>query len=181
MQYLVSGYANWYAKRHRRPDHLTQGRFKAALVEDESYFWTVNRHVPQPGTGEAGLGRASGRLAVVKLSGYARRRDRVEWVAYEAVYSAWQGEMGGSQPEAAYRRFVEKGLATMPEDPFREAVGGWRLGSRKFVDRVRAGMTLPRHPDAVPAARRLACYDYRAVLAADSSGRSHPPQLPFAP
>ena len=45
MQYLVSGYANWYAKRHRRPGHLTQGRFKAALVEDESYFWTVSRYV----------------------------------------------------------------------------------------------------------------------------------------
>ncbi len=74
--------------------------------------------------------------------------------------------MGGSHPEAAYRRFVEKGLATMPEDPFREAVGGWLLGSPKFVDRVRAGMTSPRHPDAVPAARRLAGYDYRAVLAA---------------
>ena len=27
-------------------------------------------------------------------------------------------------------------------------------------------MTLPRHSDAVPAAHRLACYDYRAVLAA---------------
>ena len=27
-------------------------------------------------------------------------------------------------------------------------------------------MTLPKHPDAVPAARRLACYDYRTVLAA---------------
>jgi len=74
--------------------------------------------------------------------------------------------MGGSHPEAAYRRFVEKGLATMPEDPFREAVGGWLLGSPKFVDRVRAGMTLPRHPAAVPAARRLAGYDFRAVLAA---------------
>ncbi len=54
----------------------------------------------------------------------------------------------------------------MPDDPFREAVVGWLLGSPKFVDRVRAGMTLPRHADAVPAARRLACADYRAVLAA---------------
>ena len=74
--------------------------------------------------------------------------------------------MGGSNPETAYRRFAEEGLAAMPEDPFREAVGDWLLGSPKFVDRVRAGMTLPRHPAAVPAARRLAGYDYRAVLAA---------------
>ncbi len=28
MQYLVSGYANWHAKRHRRPGHLTQGASK---------------------------------------------------------------------------------------------------------------------------------------------------------
>ena len=44
MQYLVSGYSNWHAKRHRRPGHLTQGRYKAALVEDERYFWTVSRY-----------------------------------------------------------------------------------------------------------------------------------------
>ena len=37
MQYLVSGYANWYTKRHRRPGHLTQGRFKAALIEDGEF------------------------------------------------------------------------------------------------------------------------------------------------
>jgi hypothetical protein len=70
-----------------------------------------------------------------------------------------KAQVGFGHPEAAYRRFVEEGLATMPEDPFREAVGGWLLGSPKFVDRVRAGMTLPRHPDAVSDARRLACYD----------------------
>ena len=69
--------------------------------------------------------------------------------------------MGGSHPEAADRRFVDKGLATMPEDPFRQAFFGPLLGNPKFVDRVRAGMTLPRHPDAVPAARRLACDDYQ--------------------
>ena len=45
--------------------------------------------------------------------GYARRRERVGWLAYEAIYSAWQGEMGGGHPEAAYRRFVEKGLASI--------------------------------------------------------------------
>jgi hypothetical protein len=54
----------------------------------------------------------------------------------------------------------------MPEDPFREAVGGWLLGSPKFVDRVRAGMTLPSLPDAIPAVRRLGCYSCQAVQAA---------------
>jgi len=167
MQYLVSGYANWYTKRHRRPGHLTQGRFKAALVEDERYFWTVSRYVHlNPVRGKRPLAAHPADWPWSSYPGYARRRDRVGWVAYEAIYSAWQGEMGGSHPEAAYRRFIAEGLATMPEDPFREAVGGWLLGSPKFVERVRAGMTSPRNPAAVPAARRLAGYDYRAVLAA---------------
>ena len=36
MHDLLSGYANWYAKRHQRTGHLFQGRFRAGLVEDES-------------------------------------------------------------------------------------------------------------------------------------------------
>ena len=29
MQYLLRGFADWYAKRHQRTGHLFQGRFKA--------------------------------------------------------------------------------------------------------------------------------------------------------
>jgi hypothetical protein len=45
--------------------------------------------------------------------------------------------VGGSDPEAAYRRFVEAGLAEPPENPLRHAVHGWLLGSKEFVDRIR--------------------------------------------
>jgi REP element-mobilizing transposase RayT len=45
MQYLASGYADWHAKRQRRPSCLTQDRFKAALVENERCFWTVSRYI----------------------------------------------------------------------------------------------------------------------------------------
>ncbi len=107
LQYLVSGYASWYAKRHRRPGHLTQGRFKAALVQDERYFWTVIRYVHlNPVRGKRPLAAHPADWPWSSYPGYARRQDRVGWVAYEA----WQGEMGGSHPEAAYRRFVEEGL-----------------------------------------------------------------------
>jgi REP element-mobilizing transposase RayT len=34
MQYLTSGYANWCGRRHRRPGHTFQGRFKSELIED---------------------------------------------------------------------------------------------------------------------------------------------------
>jgi REP element-mobilizing transposase RayT len=33
MQHFLSSYANWFCRRHRRPGHLLQGRFKADLAE----------------------------------------------------------------------------------------------------------------------------------------------------
>ena len=45
MQHWLSGYANWYAKRNQRTGHLYQGRYKAYLVEDETYFWSLSRYI----------------------------------------------------------------------------------------------------------------------------------------
>ena len=42
MHDLNSGYATCFNRRHRRVGSLYQGRFKAILVEDESYGWTLS-------------------------------------------------------------------------------------------------------------------------------------------
>ena len=82
MQYLTSGYANWCGRRHRRPGHTFQGRFKSELIEDESYFWTVSRYI------HLNPVRCKRPLAVhprdwpwSSYPGYDRRRRRVEWSA----------------------------------------------------------------------------------------------------
>ena len=45
MHDLNSGYATWFNRRHRRVGSLFQGRFKAILVEDESYCWALSRYI----------------------------------------------------------------------------------------------------------------------------------------
>ena len=72
--------------------------------------------------------------------GYSRDRRRLEWVAYDELLAAWAGEFGGSgsEPAAAYRRYVTAGLLLPPGSPWTDAYHGWILGSQKFVDRVRA-------------------------------------------
>ena len=37
MQGFLSSYAHWCLRRRGRPGHLLQGRYKAELIEDESY------------------------------------------------------------------------------------------------------------------------------------------------
>ena len=67
--------------------------------------------------------------------------------------------------EAAYRRFVEQGLARAPANPFLSAAHGWLLGSETFIERMRALLSEPRNQDEVPAARQLASLDAAIVLA----------------
>jgi putative transposase len=167
IQYLVSGYANRHAKRHKRPGHLFQGRFKSELIEDESYFWTVSRYVHLiPVRGKRPLAEHPRDWPWSSYRGYAQRRHRTPWLAYDVLYAAWRGEMGGSDPEAAYRRFVEAGLVMPQENPLQRAAHGWIVGSPEFVDRVRSQVSPPRYPDEVPASRRLAAIDPETVLAA---------------
>lgn len=167
MQQLVSGYANWCARRHRRPGHTFQGRFKCQLIEDESYFWSVSRYIHlNPVRAKRPLAAHPREWPWSSYVGYDRRRRRVEWVAYDALYSAWRADRGGGDPEAAYRRFVERGIETPPANPFESAAHGWLLGSQQFFDRIRSLVSGPKHRDEVPAARRLTGLEPATVLAA---------------
>ena len=45
MQAFLSAYALYAARRRRRSGHVFQGRYRAELIEDESYYWTVSRYI----------------------------------------------------------------------------------------------------------------------------------------
>jgi putative transposase len=45
MQWLNSGYAQWWNRRHNRVGHVLQGRFKAQLIQRDGYFLEACRYV----------------------------------------------------------------------------------------------------------------------------------------
>jgi putative transposase len=163
MQAFLSGYALWCGRRRRRPGHLFQGRYKAEMIEDETYYWAVSRYIHLNPV-RAGLVARPEAWEWSSYPGYAEPARRRPWVAHDALLAAWRGEHGGADPAAAYRRFTEAGL-TEPS-PFREAFGGWALGSARFVDRLRslAGPVTADPP--APEARRLAGLDPDAICTA---------------
>ena len=89
MQRLLSTYANGFAKRHRRPGHVFQGRFKGELVEDESYFWTVSRYIHlNPIRGRRPLVNHPRDFPWSSYRGYADKRKRLSWLAYDILLAA---------------------------------------------------------------------------------------------
>ena len=167
MQYLLSGYANWFSKRHQRPGHLFQGRFRGELVEDGTYFWAVSRYIHlNPVRVDLPLVSHPRDWSWSSYPGYADASERLPWVRYDLVLAAWRGEAGGANAEESYRRFVESGLRHPPVSPFQSAARGWILGSPEFVARIRKQVRQPRHDDEVPALRRFCCLEPETVLAA---------------
>jgi hypothetical protein len=98
--------------------------------------------------------------------GYRDARRAQPWVAHDVMLAAWQGDQGGRDPRRAYARFVEGGLADPPPPPFREAVGGWILGSERFVARLRSQVGSIASTRALAEARQLAALDPKRVFAA---------------
>jgi len=169
MQRLLSSYANRFARRHRRPGHLFQGRYKGELIEDEGYFWTVSRYIHlNPVRGKHPLALHPREYAWSSYPGYVDKRKRLSWVAYDVVLDAWQGGMGGKAPASAYSRYVQQGIESPPESPFDKAAHGWLLGSRAFVDRIRKQIKSPRFADEVPRVRTLEAVGVESVFEAVS-------------
>ena len=137
MQSFLSGYAIWAGRRWRRTGHLFQGRYRAEMIEDESYYWTVSRYVHLNPV-RAGLVARPEQWEWSSYPGYRDPRRRQAWVAHDALLAAWRGDHGGEDARRAYVRFVEAGLTDPPPSPFREAFGGWVLGSERFVARLRS-------------------------------------------
>lgn len=45
MRRLLSGYAGWYNRRHRRHGHLFQNRYKSIVCEEDPYFQELVRYI----------------------------------------------------------------------------------------------------------------------------------------
>jgi REP element-mobilizing transposase RayT len=165
MQAFLSAYALWAARRRRRPGHLFQGRYKAEMIEDESYYWTVSRYIHLNPV-RAGLVARPEDWGWSSYPGYVSPALRHGWVRHEALLAAWRGEWGGKDAARAYRGYVEAGVADPPGSPFRETFGGWVLGSSGFVDRLRTLVGAVASDPPLREARQLACQEVEAVLAA---------------
>jgi putative transposase len=167
MQGFLSAYALWSARRRRRPGHLFQGRYKAEMIEDESYYWTVSRYIHLNPVRAALVARPED-WAWSSYPGYVAAGRRREWVRYETLLAAWRGDWGGNDAAGAYRGYVEAGLTDPPASPFRETFGGWVLGSSGFVERLRALVGGVSFDSPLREALQLTRLDAGTVLAAVS-------------
>ena len=142
---LLTGYAVFYNKRHKRHGHLFQNRYKSIVCEEDSYFRELVRYIH--------LNPLRGNLIE-----QMRELDKYEWCGHSSImgkrWNDWQDVdyvlawFGDSKKVAKhnYRQFVEKGVALgcQPQlvgGGLIRSLGGWsqvkalrRMGDRQVSD-----------------------------------------------
>ncbi len=140
MQRLNSSYALYARFKHRRPGHQFQGRFKAKLVEDETYLRMLTRYIHLNPIKIAAC-RKLGRAARVRrlegyvwssYPGYVDAVKRWEFVNYDLL-----ADYGRTQPEARRQYRAHVHACVLEDDaPILAAIAASRhaIGGERFVE-----------------------------------------------
>jgi len=129
MRRLLTGYAVWFNRRHRRFGHLFQNRYKSIVCEEDSYLLELVRYIHLNPL-RAFVVQSMEDLDRYRWSGHSvlMGKNRNEWQETNYVL----GQFGSRKVKAvrAYRRFIEEGKglgrrADLTGGGLIRSLGGW--------------------------------------------------------
>jgi len=129
MRRLLSGYAQYFNRRHKRVGHLFQNRYKSVICEEEAYFDKLVAYIHLNPL-RAGLVASLRELALYPWSGHAAIMKKVccDWVEREYVLHCFGSREGAARE--AYLAFLEEEMGIDREKEFSgggllRSHGGW--------------------------------------------------------
>lgn len=150
MRQLNGVYTQQFNRRHARVGHVFQGRYKAILVDKDSYLLELCRYVVLNPV----------RATMVSLP------EQYDWSSYSAMMGSQQGaswlstdwilSQFSSRKSIArkrYQQFVLKGIGQA--SPWSQLKGQVLLGSENFVESLRPYIQDAEKLNEVPRAQRL--------------------------
>ena len=109
MRRLLTGYAIWYNRSHRRQGHLFQNRFKSILCQEDAYLLELVRYIHLNPL-RAGLVKGLDELDNYPYSGHSTLIGRLKkpWQDTEEILTLFGKSLVSAR--RAYRLFVEEGI-----------------------------------------------------------------------
>jgi REP element-mobilizing transposase RayT len=151
MRQLNGVYTQAFNRRHRRTGHLLQGRYKAILVEKESYLLELCRYI----------------VLNPVAAGVVPTPENWRWSSYRStaglgsvpvfLTTKWVLAQFGDNLVNARQRyvaFVQDGLKC--PSPWKDLRGGILLGETSFVERMLGDPGEFREEEEIPKVQRLA-------------------------
>lgn len=149
LRHLNGIYSQAFNRRYQRVGHLFQGRFRALLVDKETYLLAVCRYVVLNPV-RAGLVSHPQAWWWSSYRATAGKEAIPEWLTVEWVLSHFG--RGRTHAQRVYRRFVAEGIA-QPDSPWTDVRGQIYLGGEAFVERM-ARLSHDKEAEEIPLPQR---------------------------
>ena len=134
MLHINGAYSNYFNIRHKRRGHLFQGRYKAILVEADSYAGELSRYIHLNPVRAAMVGLPE-KFKWSSYQYYMVKRKKPEWLTVDFILSYF----GSSNVQARknYRGFVNARINSKYDSPLEETVASMMLGSDNFIELIK--------------------------------------------
>lgn len=132
MHGLGSSYTTYFNLKRRRAGHLFQGRYKAFLIDVDSYLLELSRYIHLNPVRAGITARAEG-YAYSSFRAFVFPQEKT-MVFRDLIWDMISGERKSASQR--YREFVESSLEEKSKSPFGEVYAGVILGKRSFIKRV---------------------------------------------
>ncbi len=134
MHMINTSYTVYFNKVHDRFGHLFQGRFKAILVQAESYAHELGPYIHLNPV-RAKLVDAPEKWPWSNYLAYLRDGDREPWTSTSLVLSTFAADP--AEARRRYKEHVVRLAAASPKNPLKAATASGILGRPEFVERIR--------------------------------------------
>ena len=153
MRHINGAYTIYFNVKRKRSGHLFQGRYKAILMEADSYAAELSRYIHLNPI-RVGLVEKPEDYPWSSYRSYIGQIPPAQWLKTEFILSYFG--QPGTKTGLGYRHFVEELQGRDYVSPLRKAIGTAVLGTADFVERVTANHLDDReHEKDVPAHRQL--------------------------
>ena len=135
MRHLNGVYTQRYNHRHQKVGHLFQGRFKAVLVDDDSYFLEVCRYV-ELNPVRAGIIKRPVDWTWSSYRAHTRRAKSADWLDSGTLYKRIAPQSPLRNGPDRYAAFVAQGRGVkLWDEALKEQI---YLGDDSFIKRTQA-------------------------------------------
>lgn len=149
MQKISVSYTNGFNARYRRSGHLFQGRYKAILVDKDSYLMELSRYIHLNPV-RAGIVKKPEDYPWSSYTAYLKPGQAAEWLKVNRILIQFSQTKG--KAARAYKQFANEGIGQ--PSPLKEAYLGMILGSSSFIERIKSRIEGMAQDEEIPAMKR---------------------------
>lgn len=175
MRHINGAYTNYFNIRHKRRGHLFQGRYKAIIVEADSYAGELSSYIHFNPV-RAGIVDMPEKFSWSSYHCYIGKKKKLDWLTTDFILCYFDN--GILQAQKRYHEFVNAGINVKYDSPLEETVASTILGSDHFIELIKNKyIDLEKRDRNLPALKELTKYPnideaYKEVEALISSETS---------